>query len=202
MRTAPFLRQTLPKYQIQCTRSSPQIFLILIWPRGKNTTYTENSCTAHNFYEMLSCQLLPLETYICMLNMLVMERFLFACFVCCCCFVCAMLESCFSLHVCIYRIAIDTCRYIIYPLDCLEQLDQLWITFVWKITHIQCTWTEKKKKKRKQNQLNGSYLKHFFSSPPNIWLPLKWEFFNTTYFHFKKKDGLLKANVFVETDLL
>lgn len=105
MRTAQFLRQPLPKYQIRCTRSSSQIFLILIWPRGKNTTYTENSCTAHNFYEMLSCQLLPLETYICMLNMLVMERFLFACFVCCCCFVCAMLESCFPLHVCIYRIA-------------------------------------------------------------------------------------------------
>lgn len=86
MRTAQFLRQPLPKYQIRCTRSSSQIFVILIWPRGKNTTYTENSCTAHNFYEMLSCQLLPLETYICMLNMLVMERFLFACFVCCCFF--------------------------------------------------------------------------------------------------------------------
>lgn len=121
MRTAQFLRQPLPKYQIQCTRSSSQIlFVILIWLGGKNTTYTENSYTAHNFYEMLSCQLLPPETYICMLNMLVVERFLFACFVCCCCFVCAMLGSCFPLHVCIYRIAIDTYRYIIYPLDCLE----------------------------------------------------------------------------------
>lgn len=81
MKTAHFLRQVLPKYQIQHTRSSSKtLFVILIWPRDKNITYTDSSSTAHNFYEKLSCQLLQLETYVCTLNMWIMERFLFVCF--------------------------------------------------------------------------------------------------------------------------
>lgn len=64
MKTAPFHRQALPKYQIEHTRSSSKTLLvILIWPKDKNMTYIDCSSTAHNFHEKLSCHLLQLETH-------------------------------------------------------------------------------------------------------------------------------------------
>lgn len=80
MKTAPFLRQALPKYQMQCTRSSSKmLFVILIWPRDKNITYTDSSSTAHNFYERLPCQLLQLGTCVCTRDMWIMEIVLVGC---------------------------------------------------------------------------------------------------------------------------
>lgn len=100
MKTAPFPRHALPKYQILRSRSSSKtLFVILIWPRDKNITYTDSSSTAHNFYEKLSCQLLQLETDVCTLNMWIMERFfvcLFWGFL-----VCGMLETWFP-FACVY----------------------------------------------------------------------------------------------------